>query len=175
MNRKQVTNLSLFIMGGMLIASIAFMVRTTYDIKSVSTTIHRQRTELERKYQTGQSLKELIRILQDMQPRIESLNQTLLPSDDTLSFINDLEVIAEKHHLKQVIKLADFEPIENQIISTPIQVSVDGTYNNFLNYIAELDRQPFYFNIITMTINSQLSAGSNEQIQASIDANIYWR
>lgn len=174
MIKKQIASISLLILSGLLLLSIAFISKTIYDIKTLSNSIHRQRVELEKKYETGQSLKDLVRSLKQMEPRMLALQTALLPADDTLTFINDLENTAETYHLDQVIRLADFEKENQPIVATPIQLTINGTYENLIDYLAELDTKPYYFNITKLTIDSEPTNRAVQTVTASIEANIYW-
>jgi len=175
MIKKQIASISLLILSGLLLLSLAFISKTVYDIKTLSNSIHTQRTELEKKYETGQSLKDLVRNLRQMEPRLTALEQSLLPSNDTLTFINDLENTAENHHLDQIIRLADFEFNNELILSTPIQLTVNGSYDNLIYYLQDLDTKPYYFNINKLDISSESENRSIQTITATIEANIYWK
>lgn len=158
-----------------MVLMVILIVRTANDIMLINEEIQEQRTTLEKKYQEGKLLRKSVEQLAEISPMMTQLQSIILPSDNALAFVNDLETEAEKTGVELIINIPAFESKE-KIQSTPLRLSISGTPEKILAFINILDTRPFYINIHNLRLTSQLQRlKAPLSATAQIEANIYWR
>jgi Tfp pilus assembly protein PilO len=162
-------NISIFLLILLLVSTIIFTGKTILDILNLNQQIYQKRLELETKYQQGMSLKKTNLEVEQSKQRLEKINQIIINTEDTLSFINDIEKTAEANNIAHTIKLPDFEKPKTP---TPIsiQITLNGSYVNTLRFIENLQNKPYYINIHNLSFNQQSAT-----LITSIEANMYWQ
>lgn len=174
--KKNLTNINIIVLALVLVILVVFIVKTIIDIRKINHDIYQKRAVLETKYQQGLSLNDTIKQIEESAERLNKINNIILSSDNTLDFINDIEITAENLNLEQNIKLTEFEK-PNVITPFPLQISLKGNYINILKYINQLDNKVYYINFYTITFTNQSSGGTslNQGSNANLEANIYWQ
>jgi len=121
------------------------------DIKKISATITDQKVDLERKYRRGQLLRKTVENFERVKPRKERLTSIFMRQGEELDFITTLEQIAEKNRLDQKIRLQIDNPADRVI---PLGLVVQGSYNQIMNYLADLEKLDFYYNVSALSLTA---------------------
>ena len=163
------------------------------DIVDLRKNIFKQREELEKIYLRGQLLKKMQIQLKDIEEDIPSVESAVLPVEKRLYLITALENISSENKLKQEISMDDFPENISKITALPINVKLNGTFNDFLKYIIDVERMDFYINWQTISIGSGIgtkrtirrgpnlapsapeSITENKSIQITLSGQVYWR
>lgn len=140
------------IIGGVIYGII---LPTLQDIQKINDGVLAERIDLEKKYLRGQLLKTTIENFKKIKPQEDKLDQIYIGQNEELRFITALEDIANRNGLEQDIKLAgeiksdtaNYEPLALEIIT-------EGGYIGILQYLKDIERLTFYFNISNITVNT---------------------
>jgi len=172
--KKHITTLILFLLGSTLIISLFFIFKTIIDIKYLSESIYQQRVALEEKYLKGLSLKDTVKELEKTKNELNSLTNILLPVNNTLGLITDLEQTAEFYNINQNINLTEGNT-KKLFSSSEINITVNGPYNQVLSYLTELNRKPYYLNIKTIKITTTGNESNKPYLNLTIKGLVYWQ
>lgn len=128
---------------------------TLKDIQKINDGVLAERIDLEKKYLRGQLLKTTIKNFEKIKPQEDKLDQIYIGQNEELKFITALEDIASRYGVKQDIQLAG-ETKSNTTSRGPLTLEIvtEGDYLNVLQYLRDIERMPFYFNISKITVNT---------------------
>ncbi len=174
MIKRHITTLILFLLGSILIVALFFIFKTVIDIKYLSESIYQQRVALEEKYLKGLSLKDTVTQLEETKQKLQNLNNILLPADDTLALITDLEQTAELYNINQNINLTETNKGKS-FSSSEVNITVNGPYDKVLSYLTELDHKPYYLNIQIIKINTISNESNKPYINLTLKGLVYWQ
>ncbi len=174
MIKRHITTLILFLLGSITIVALFFIFKTIIDIKYLSESIYQQRMSLEEKYIKGLSLKDTVKQLEETKEELESLANILLPTNDTLTLITDLEQTAEFYNINQNINLTEASE-KKPFSSSEINITVSGPYDQVLSYLTELNRKPYYINIHVLKITTINNESNKPYINLSLKGLVYWQ
>lgn len=188
--KKLTLKKKLFIINGILLAAVGaiiyfVVVPSLKEIKRMQADIEAQRTDLEEKYQKGQSLKKLTESLEAIEPKLERLDQVFINQNRELEFITALEDIAGKQGVDQKITLGKIQPAKNKDYQKmPITISAGGRYADLIRYLLALESSNYYINISSIEIagggprqpNSVADGAAQDgQLGLAIQAETYWK
>jgi len=152
------------------------------DIKTIRDEIETQRVDLERKYVKGQSLRQLSEKLKKAEEKIYILDQVFIGKEDGLKFVTTLEDIAGKNGVNQKINLLPSIAVDNSYSQlVPLQLFPQGTFNQLLKYLVDLESLNYYINIRSLDFSSgprAVVSGEGESpgnVSLFIVADTYWR
>lgn len=155
---------------------------TINDIIEMRNNINSQRMDLEKKYQKGQSLKQLNENINIIEPQLEKLNSLFIKPDEVLEFITTLENAANKNNIDQKINLdLSMGVDENDYKKTPVQIAAGGSFRDQLKYLSALESLNYYVNIKSFTITTaspkvQAESQANEDmVNFNFFADTYWK
>lgn len=169
--------LSLVAMG----ATAYFVILPQIDnIKNTKNEIERQRVDLEKKYVQGQNLKKITENIKKVEEKIDDMEEIYVRQEEALEFVTSLEDIAEKNSVDQRIELTPAKNNSNPRIGyqkSPLQIAVNGRYQNVLSYLSDLETLDYYVNIDN---TNMAKASSNKEppesnVNLRIQAHIYWK
>jgi len=140
------------------------------------------------------SLSDVIENYHKYESKINELDKVIRAQDRELEFITTLEVIADKYDLEQKINMDEIETIaeDSDFKKMPLQLSLEGDYQNQLRYLQNVETLPMYINIknINMSYKKQMNNiinnlsieedtdqiySSNQNIIMNITAETYWQ
>jgi len=140
-----------------IISGVIYVVilPTVRDIKKINGDVLAERIDLEKKYLRGQLLKTTIANFEKIKPQEDKLNEIYIGQNEELRFITALENIANRYGLEQDIQLAEnadgataiYEPLA-------LEINTQGEYINILQYLKDIERLNFYFNISKITFGT---------------------
>lgn len=140
------------IIGGVIYGII---LPTLKDIQKINDDVLAERIDLEKKYLRGQLLKTTIKNFEKIKPQEDKLDQIYIGQNEELRFITALEDIASRYGLEQDIQLAG--EIRSDTASygpLTLEIVTEGDYLNVLQYLRDIERLTFYFNISKITVNT---------------------
>ncbi len=167
-------------LNSIIIAGLTFfiIIPNIQDIMMIKNDIDLRRSEIEQKYINGDDLSKLMRNLEQVSKRVESLNNVFIEKDDELAFITELETIAAKNHVTQKINLLPAQMDAKGIFGrTTVQITAGGRFSDIAAYMTDLENLNYYINIYSLQLSregSRRDAGSvapdNISLQLSADA-----
>lgn len=118
----------------------------------------------------------------------ETVNSYFLDKADILTFISNLENIAQKNSVDITINLNEFPSTNtDEIIEQPISLEVIGQYSQIISFLTELEAQDYYlafqqFNVSSTTgpvtdqlIPSTQLSSTGHSLRLTLGGLSYWR
>ena len=176
MTVKRKIVISITIVLTIMVLIVYFVILPTVrDIKKISTAIYQERVDLEKKYLQGQLLRKTIENFEKIKPEEDKLINAFLPAGEELKFITAIEQIAALHSLEQKLQL---QPNQNKregqgFSSLPLDISISGKFTPVLQYLKDLQRLNYYFNIYSLTLTAGNQPGINPEVTAVLNGKIY--
>lgn len=137
-----------------LTAVILFIIIPTItDIKKISNSIYLERIDLETKYLKGQLLRKTIKDFENYKNEKEKFKKIFIAQGDELEFITTLEKIATDRQILQSFKIKDSKQ-ETAGYHYPLnlQIILEGNFFDIMNYLADLEKLDYYFNIYNTSV-----------------------
>jgi len=129
-----------------------------------------QKIELEKKILREKNMVKLSEKLKIIKPQIETIENTFINKNRELEFITTLEGIALRNDVIQKLNLNIDKNFEKNYIKIPLNINVQGTYDNLIDYIVDLENYKYYINI-----NSIQFSFTQDNYSLSISADSYWK
>lgn len=155
------------------------------DIKLLRAEIINQKIDLEKKLSQEKNMSKLSDKVEKIEPRLESLNEIFIDINRQLEFITTLEGTADRHNVSQKIA---FDPSsgtrELNYIKAPLNITAQGSFNDLINYLVEIEKINYYINITSANFTAQNIRASNQQpgdsgintpVSLSLTALTYWK
>lgn len=149
------------------------VLQTKQEITAKQSSFSQQQSEVKNILETNQTYK-----ITD----ISKINTIFLSRGDALYLINTLEAAAQKNNCTLVISLSD--PADSNYTELISQLSLQGEFNDVVNFINEIEEQNFYLNYETFFLSSKAGLASTiteaktvngQQITASISVKTFWQ
>lgn len=133
------------------------------EIIKVNREITNERILLERKLALGLNIKKIAKDLEEIEGSAQNLDDIFLEQNSELDLISNLESIANKHNVAININ-SDFtgQDIGSNILKVEIQLSLNGSYKQILEFMNELENQKNYFNF------KSISFSKNQKSNAAV-------
>ncbi len=122
------------------------LVPTLLRIKKTSADSYQLRLALEQRYEQSLRSRVTKQKLQEIKETITDFNRFLFKPGEELQLITFLENLAGKHHLTQTITTSNLDKIKNST-NAEISFSLNGNYQDALDYIAELESSDYFITI----------------------------
>ncbi|MFH1890818.1 MAG: hypothetical protein ABIJ91_04630 [Candidatus Kuenenbacteria bacterium] len=85
------------------------------------------------------------------------LDDVFLYSGQELGFITDLEGLAKKHKMEQTISFLTDKMTERDGMNIiPLNLSLNGNFNDFMNYLNDLDALDYYINLELIEMSKEM-------------------
>jgi len=138
---------------------------------------------LEQKNQVGNNLKNDFASIGDGDKKIE---EAFIKAENIVEFITKLEHIAKNNNLEQNIKFGMptllTEKTENgktteapKLMKVEYNTILKGNAASFNNYLQEFEKLPYFFNVLSITMNSNPASGWEKEATINIRARLYLR
>jgi len=156
---------------------VLFIVLPTIrEIKRIQQEIHTERVDLERKYARGQLLRETLENFERIKPNKKKLDSIFILEGQELAFITTLEHIAAKNNVSQKISLqaigSEFAGAE----ALPLTLSAQGSFQNVLQYLIDVERLNYYFNVNSLTMTGADGSGRTPNfVSIVVDGTVFSR
>ncbi|MEK7098040.1 MAG: type 4a pilus biogenesis protein PilO, partial [Patescibacteria group bacterium] len=176
MKNKIIINITVIIV---FMSAIGYFIimPTISDIRKMESEIEAQRTDLEKKYVKGQSLKKLSENLKKIEPNLVVFDQIFINQSRALEFITTLEDIANRHGVTQKLNLMTEKGAgSNGYTKTPLNFNIDGDFTDIMRYLADIESLNYYINVSSIEISKiQGESGSPSKVSVQILAHTYWK
>ena len=169
-----------------IICGVVFLaiIPTVNNIKRIKIEVEKQIAEMEKKYITGQSLKELKENLEKIDPELKMLSKSFVVKGRELDLITALEELTYKNNVQQKINIDAFKNLDDSkaFQKIPLNLSAQGNFSNLMNYLVDLESLCYYINIDTLELPAASAksftankiAGQESGISIAISADAYW-
>lgn len=170
---------SIVIVGVIIIPSIK-------QILSLKNDITETQKFLEQQYEKTQRMRRSVHSLDEVINQMKKFYDTTIQEGDELKIITELEKLATDNNIDQILKVQKIDPKE--IKSPPSEeeksppstlknmayytfsFSNTGTFENHVNYLKEMEKLPYYLNILYLQFDKKNDAGL---LGLRFNANIY--
>lgn len=141
-----------------LLSLIAFIIMPAInDIIKINQEITAERIALLKKFEQGLNIKKIEEELAEIEESIEELDKILIKTGQELKFITELENLAQNNQIDININ-PDFSgaPTAGKNIKIiPLQINLSGEYRQLINFLQDLERMPYYYNLNLTTFSSR--------------------
>lgn len=146
------------------------------DIKTVRAEIIDQKIDLERKITLERNKNQLIDNINTIEPRLIEFEKFFINKNKELEFITTMEGLAEKNTVSQKLSL-DLNKAKkfNDYSIIPISLNLNGKYVDIIKYLINLEEINYYININSINITKTSSNANTSSVNATINANSYWK
>lgn len=165
-----------------------FIFPNLNNIKAISKKNNETKSQLEAMQKSNQSKEETEKNYHLIKNDLSTIEAVIPKRGEELSFITVLEEIANKNQLTQKINIIlakneQTNSVDQEIL--PFQITLDGNFYNFLNYLVDLELSQYYLNIEKVQINqSQLPIKTfiegeplinPNEVHVILTGNSYWQ
>lgn len=154
--KKKITFYILLVAIG--IGGLIYMIilPTAKDIKKINSEVLAERIDLEKKYLRSQLLKTTIENFEKIKPQENKLDNIYIGQNEELRFITALENIANLYDLEQDIQLGNgTQGATAAYESLTLEITIEGDYISLLQYLKDIEKLAFYFNIFKIEVSTE--------------------
>ncbi len=170
MNNKKKTTIVIF---GILISIFLLIglinIPTVSDILKLKKMIYLERVDLEKKYLRSQVLKNILKDFEELKPQSEKFDSLFVPLGKELEFITAIEEFATIHKIEQEVSIGKTVDKNGIYTIAPLTIKLKGSFNDTLKYINELNQITYYYNILSLAMNS----ADQNMVQTTLNGEIY--
>ncbi len=174
---KQKIAVSIVVLIAVLFVGLYFFIfNTIQDIKDLRNEIISEKIEVEKKINREKNLSNLSIKLKKIESQSNKIENIFLKKNNELEFIKTIENIASNNNVTQNINLLPGKD-EKKVNKTIINLRVEGSYEDILNYIKDLELLKQYINIINLNISAQDNKEPEEEntVILNISAETFWK
>lgn len=172
-------------------AIIFFLIPAFHRINNNYAEFQKEKLEFERLFTEGSTKEALLGNIEDLAFPLRELQNGFIAPGNEVEFIRFLENLGSSHNIKQMIQLnepgvhekTDFFPF------AVMSLKMQGTFEDFLSYLTELEQSPYYINITSLTIVSESGSAdfssvpeisirgetASKTLSASIAGEVFWQ
>ncbi len=186
--RKITFTIVIFLLVNALIVYL-IIIPTINDIKQLRVNIITQKTDLEKKIAREKNINILSEKLDKIEPQMKKFEQIFINQNRELEFITTLEGVALSNKVLQKINLnLNAAKTEQTYRKIPLELKIQGNFNNLLQYLTNLENLNYYINITSLEITRGISSASTllpidtsgakqiiGNINMAISADTYWQ
>ncbi len=188
--KKQQSFIKLIIyITAILILLFLFIKPSINEIKKTHNNILNEKIKIQKNIDREKNMSKLSEEVKEIEPRMEKFSQIFINQNRELEFITQLEKLAKDNNVKQNLNLQQSKKTtsQNTYSETPINIDVQGSMNNALNYLQELERLNYYININNLKLSTKTISGfkssfeednspnKKEVVILNIKALSYWK
>lgn len=169
----------------LVFASILYFVLlpAVKDIKNIRAQILSHKIEMELRMARDKNISKVNDKLTVIEPQLSILNKIFISPNREIEFIMELEEIAAKHNISQKININPAgAKQENSYKKNAVEISMQGSYYNIINYFSDLEKLSYYINITNLEITSGAADKSRDaegsessRVNVKFIANTYWK
>jgi len=165
-------NLSLIILSVFIVLIIYFISPLYSAAKENSHILNQKKAELEYVQQNKAAATDNTDLIKE---RLVALDNLFIKRQDALDFITTLEDIAAKLDLPEPEKNIPASQIEAGDTNIPIQISVNGSFEQAMQFIDELEKCQYLIDPYEIKMSKASSGESTTYIKTQILATTYWQ
>lgn len=172
-------------------AIVFFLIPAFHRINNNYAEFQKEKLEIERLFTEGSTKEALSGNVQGMASQFQELQSGFIAPGAEVEFIRFLENLGSSHNIKQMIQLnepgvhekTDFFPF------VVMSLKMQGTFEDFLSYLTELEQSSYYINITAITIASESGSAdfssiseiflggetASKTLSASIAGEVFWQ
>lgn len=165
-------------MGIMLLIflGIVFLIilPTVNHIGELDKDTYEMRLDLEKKYEHNRNLRTVLKELEKAMEATSNYNNFIFKSGQELQLITQLENMANKNNVIYRVNNSNLDNITNQRLTLSLNIS--GTYNNTLNYLADLENFHYFINInrlYLIPLQDRLNPNNTSTVSMDLDFSLY--
>ncbi|TSC51851.1 MAG: hypothetical protein LiPW41_798 [Parcubacteria group bacterium LiPW_41] len=183
LNRKvlisYIIKLSIFFLI-LLSISIGIIVFLRIRIEKIQTTLQENQRLIRSLERRGETISELRKQFEEIKTTDTTIIDAFPYSDDILSTINSIELIANTHGL-QIVKqfgtptLFMTIPDGTKISVIPFSLSLQGNVNSLTKFLSAVESLPYFVSISSASLQSQSTSDWNNISSISLSGSLYTR
>jgi len=171
-NRKYII-IFLSLITGCIIVSWLIILPTINKIKKNNAELAMEKEKISISLNQGQNIVENKKNLKKVAVELDKLDNLWLRTGDELKFITDLEKIAERNNLTQIIDFDNGQlKKKTEIKIIPINITLKGNLLNIMSYINQLESLDYYINFTQINFERQMDKlkNYNNQLQTTTNS-----
>ncbi len=130
------------------------------------------RDEYSANFEQGNSYEKSLAQYNNLIDKLPTFENTFYSAGQELTLITELEGLASKHNLNQIIDLSsEKKELSENVLSMGLKLDLSGDFSDIVNYINDLESMKFKISI--NSLNLQKLGG--DQLKASLLTNTYWQ
>lgn len=153
-----IITLCTLIEGALLLALVA---PTISEIRTLRTEVDARRRDLEARYERGARVNAIRAAYQTLEPSMKDWEKIFLPEDSELVLITDLETLAGRHGVTQIMGFQKTDIPPNAPPHTralPLHLNLSGSFSALLAYLRSLEKFPIVYSIESWEMTKQLAS-----------------
>ncbi len=193
----------------LILGNIAWIIAVIYiiilpqldSIDDFGKRIKDHKIYIERQYEAKQSTLKNKQNIELIEKQMDKIDQMFISQNRELEFITTLESLADKYNLQQKISLEqtntgnkdknkDKSKIKSDYKKVMLNLNLEGSFSNIMNYLIDLEALNYYINISSLDLGSAekistrryppspLAEENNQQdnnIVCKLTADTYWK
>jgi Tfp pilus assembly protein PilO len=172
MNPRKKIYLWLFIF---IIISLFFLVflipKFLREIRAKSQELISLKNELASFQKEVESFEKLAKIYQNYQPNLEKIDKIFIDPKEPIDFFKFLEENA--NHFQLEYKISPL-PGKEEEKSLSFQISVSGSFNNFLKFLERIENSPYLIDVLDLNVKKTIKKEVPESIiEANFSIKVY--
>ncbi len=158
--RKTILILIFFLISTLLVL-FGIMWPTIRYISKVNKETIQLREYLEKKYENTQAVRSSKKMIVEANSIMTEYQKHLFFKGDELKLITMLENLATENNITQKIDSSNLDAIKGDSVN--ISLSLNGDYENIINYLAALEKKDYFINISMLRIASAYTIQNSNQ------------
>lgn len=138
--------------GVILLVILGIILPTAQYITRLNNETSTLKDYLERKYETTAHLRSSIKQIEEIKLAVNEYPKYLFKPGDELALITTLENLASKNKVTQKIENSNLDQKASDLIK--VSLSINGTYENTLQYLSDLEKINYFTNIEKIQLTS---------------------
>lgn len=175
--QKITSNLIVMFLAIFLVSYFAIYL-AIQDINKLRSEIISEKIEIEKRVNREQNLSNLAVKLKKIELNSEQIDNIFIAKDNELDFIKTLEDIATYNNVMQNINLLPDKTNVKGISKTVVNIIIEGTYENVLNYLRDIESLPHYINVNYLSLGNVQGNKNGEvenSVKLTISAETFWK
>lgn len=178
--KKRILLFIIFIILALLFVAGVIIFPTVKSINNLKREIGAIESDLEQRYQNSQKLRRTLRELSDIKTQTEQLKDVTILKGEELKVITELESLASKYNIDQVINVSLQQVSKADLGKYPtaeyysFSFLDNGKFSDLVSYLKEIEQLPYYIVIKNINFeNRQNNAKENSLITLSFNGLVY--
>jgi len=152
----------------LIVASLILIINPLFSrITSLNSEVYDKRVQLAIYQQQRLNVEQTQQDYKKIKDDIENISKIFVNKDNILDLISKLEKISAAHSITQSINL-DSTPADESADMLPMQITLNGKFQNLVNYLADIERLDYYIVIYGINFST-----SDEDINLQLSINLF--
>ena len=170
---KIITTVAIIMIGiAIIIGSV--LIPSFRGIITLAEEISRQQSKAAQALAHARQLAPTTSLIEEIQRELPGLERMIIESGKEIDFFALLEEKNKQNNLQQLVRLSPSVEVLPSLEELPLEFQIQGTFQDILAYISELERMPELIVLRSITLShSTVSKDSKKPLSATVTGVIY--